>query len=112
MVAYINEIIIARKGSIKNHTSEVGNVFDLVLENQMIVEIIKCVIQLTEASFIEFIMSGRNIRMDPAKAQDVVDWPRPTNQKQVEEILGLWNVYRPFISNDAQIVGPIMDLLK
>jgi hypothetical protein len=50
--------------------------------------------------------------MDPAKAQDIVDWPRPTNQKDVQQILGLWNFYRRFIPNYAQIVAPITDLLQ
>jgi hypothetical protein len=50
--------------------------------------------------------------MDPATAQDLVDWRRPTNQKQVEEILGLWNVDQRFIPNNAQIVRSIMNLLK
>jgi len=50
--------------------------------------------------------------MDPAKAQDIVNWPRPTNQKEVQQILGRWNFYRRFIPNYAQIVAPISDLLR
>jgi hypothetical protein len=41
-----------------------------------------------------------------------VDWPRPTNQKEVQQILGLWNFYRRFIPNYVQILAPITDLLK
>jgi len=50
--------------------------------------------------------------MDSANAQDIVDWPRPTNQKEVQQILGLWNCYRGFIPNYAQIVAPITDHLN
>jgi len=78
----------------------------------MWVKIDKCVFEQTEASFLGFIVSGQSIRMDPAKAQDIVDWPRPNNQKEVQQILGLWNFYRRFIPNYAQIVAPITDLLK
>jgi len=49
--------------------------------------------------------------MDPAKAQDIVDWPRLTNQKEVQPRLGLWNFYRRFIPNYAQIVVPITDIV-
>jgi len=39
----------------------------------------KCVFEQSEESFLGFIVSGQSIQMDPAKAQDIVDWPRPTN---------------------------------
>jgi len=78
----------------------------------MCVEIDICVFEQTEAVFLGFIVSGKDIRMDPVKAQDIVNWPRPKNQKEVQQILGLWNFYRRFIPNYAQIVAPITDLLR
>jgi hypothetical protein len=112
VVAYIDDIIIATKGSVDKRRRQVGKVFDLLLENKMCIEIDKCVFEQQEASFLGFIVSGETIRMDPAHAQDIVDWPRPTKQKEVQQILGLWNFYRRFIPNYAQIVAPITDLLK
>jgi hypothetical protein len=112
VVAYIDDIIIATKGSVEKHRRQVGKVFDLLLENQMCIEIDKYVFEQTEAVFLGFIVSGKTIRMDPTKAQDIVNWPRPKNQKEVQQILGLWNFYRRFIPNYAQIVAPITDLLR
>jgi len=112
VVAYIDDMIIATKGSIEKHRRQVGKVFDLLLENQMCVEIDKCVFVQKEPSFLGFIVSGQDLRMDPAKVQDIVDWPRPKNQKEVQQILGLWNFYGRFISTYAQIVAPITDLLR
>jgi len=112
VVAYIDDILIATKGSINKHRKQVGKVFDLLLENNMCLEIDMCVFDATEVSYLGFIVNGKELKMDPAKAQDIVNWPRPTNQKEVQQILGLWNFYRRFISNYAQIVAPISDLLK
>lgn len=112
VVAYINDIIIATKGSVAKHRRQVGKVFDLLLENQMCVKINTCVFEQMEASFLGFIISGQSIRMDPAKARDTVDCPRPKNQAQVQQILGLWNFYRRLIPKYAQIVATITDLLK
>jgi len=112
VVAYIDDIIIAIKGSLEKHRRQVGKVCDLLLENQMCVEIEKCVFKQTEVVFLGFIVSGKDITMDPVKAQDIVDWPRPKIQKEVQQILGLWNFYRRFIPNYAQIVAPITDLLR
>jgi len=112
VVAYIDDIIIATKGSVEKHRKQVGKVFDLLLENQMCIEIDKCVFEQQEEPFLGFIVSGKTIQMDPAKAQDIVDWPKPKNQKEVQQILELWNFYRRFIPNYAQIVAPITDLLR
>lgn len=35
IVAYIDDIIIATKGSVEKHRQQVGKVFDLLLDNQM-----------------------------------------------------------------------------
>jgi hypothetical protein len=39
----------------------------------MCVEIDKCVFKQTEASFLGFSVSGQSVRMDPAKAQGMVN---------------------------------------
>jgi hypothetical protein len=83
VVAYIDDIIIATKGSVEKHRRQVGKVGDLLLKNQMCIDIDQCVFEQKEASFFGFIVSGQDIRMDPAKAQDIVHWPRPKNQKEV-----------------------------
>jgi hypothetical protein len=93
VVAYIDYIIIATKGSVEKHRRQVGQVFDLLMENKMCIESDKCVFEQSEDSFLCFIVSSQSIRMDQAKAQDIVDWPRPTNQKEVQQLLGLWNFY-------------------
>jgi len=48
VVAYIDDILIATKGSIHEHRKQVGKVFDLLLENNMCLEIDKCVFDATE----------------------------------------------------------------
>jgi len=62
--------------------------------------------------FLGFTDSGKSIRMDPAKALAIVDWPRPTSQKEVQQLLGLWKFYRRFIPSYASIVAPITDLSR
>lgn len=112
VVAYIDDILIATKGSIEKHRKQVGKVFDLLSENNMCVEIDKCHFDQAEAAFLGFIVNGKSIRMDPAKAQAIVDWPRPKNPKEVQQLLGLWNFYRRFIPSYTSIVAPIRDLLR
>jgi hypothetical protein len=60
VVAYIDEILIATKGSLEKHRKQVGKVFDLLQENKMCLEIDKCVFDAKEVSYLGFIVNGRN----------------------------------------------------
>jgi len=112
VVAYIDDVLIATKGSLQKHHTQVGKVFQLLMDNDMCVEIDKCIFDAKEVPFLGFLVSGSGLRMDPEKAKSIVNWPRPTNKKEVQQILGLWNFYRRFIPGYAEIVSPITDLLK
>jgi len=112
VVAYIDDILIATKGSRQKHHRQVSKVFQLLMDNHMCIEIDKCIFDATGTPFLGFIVSGSGLRMDPEKARAIVDWPRPTSRKEVQQLLGLWNFYRRFIHNFSAIVSPITDLLR
>jgi hypothetical protein len=112
VVAYIDNILIAMKGSLQKHHRQVSKVFQLLMDNHMCIEIDKCVFDVSETPFLEFVVSGSGLRMDPEKASAIVDWPRPTSRKEVQQLLGLWNFYRRFIHNFSAILSPITDLLR
>jgi len=89
VVTYIDDILIATKGSLLIHQKQVGKVFDLLLQNEMCVEIDKCLFDQSSVSLLGFIVDGKTIKMDPEKARAIVEWPRPKNQKETQQILGL-----------------------
>jgi len=82
------------------------------MDNHICIKIDKCVIDVSETSWLGCMVSGSGVRMDPEKARAIVDWPWPTSSKQVEQFLGLWNFYWRFIHNYSAIVSPITDLLQ
>jgi len=112
VVAYIDGILIATKGSLDKHHKQVSKVFQLLMDNHKSVEIDKCIFDASEPTFLGFIVSGSGLRMDPEKAKAIVNWPRPTCRKEVQQLLGLWNFYRRFIHNFSGLVSPITDLLR
>lgn len=97
VVAYIDDNLIATKGSIKKYHHGVGKVFQLLMDNSMCIEIDKCVFDSKEVPFPGCIVSGSGLRMDPEKSKSIVDWPRPTNRNKVQQLSGLWNFYRRFV---------------
>jgi hypothetical protein len=74
-------------------------------------EIDKCIFDVSESSCLGFIICGSGLTMDAEKPRGIVDWPRPTSRKEVQQLLGLWNFYHRFIHNFSTIVSPITDLL-
>ena len=112
VVAYIDDILIATKGSLDKHHKQVSKVFQLLRDNNMCVEIDKCVFDASETTFLGFVVSGSGLQMDPENARAIVDWPRPTSRQEVQQLLGLWNFYRRFIHNFSGLVSRITDLLR
>jgi len=112
VVAYIDDILIATKGSLDKHHKQVSKVFQLLMDNNMCIEIDKCIFDASETTILGFVVSGPGLRMDPEKATAIVDWPRPTSRKKVQQLVGLWNFYRRFIHNFSGLVSPITDLLR
>jgi hypothetical protein len=78
----------------------------------MCVEIDKCIFDSKEVPFLGFMVSGSGLRMDLDKAKAIVQWPRPTNVKEVQQLLRLCNFYRRLVPGYAAIVVPITDLLR
>ena len=112
VVAYIDHILIATKGSLDKHHEQVSKVFQLLMGNHMCVEIDKCIFDASETTFLGFIVSSSGLKMDPEKARAIMDWPRRTSREEVQQLLGLWNFYRRFIDNFSGLVSPITELLR
>jgi hypothetical protein len=50
--------------------------------------------------------------MEPAKLGTVMDWPYPTNQKELSCFLGYLNFYRKFINQFSALVAPLTTLTQ
>lgn len=72
VVAYMDDTSIPTKGSINNHHCQGRNVFDLLQEDCMWLEINQWIFDAEEVPVVGFIVSGRSSRMDPDKAKNIV----------------------------------------
>ena len=72
----------------------------------------KCTFFAKKVEYLGFIVSKEGIAVDPAKVQDIIDWPQPKNVKEVRGFLGITSWYRVFIKGYTKIAAPITKLLK
>ena len=58
------------------------------------------------------IVSHDSVKMDPVKVAGVMEWPIPTNKKEVQSFLGFTNFYQRFIEGFSHVAHPLFDLTK
>nr|GEU49397.1 hypothetical protein [Tanacetum cinerariifolium] len=58
------------------------------------------------------IISNNGVEMDPKKIAAIIDWPVPTNQRQVRGFLGLAGYYQRFIQGYAMMAAPLTNILQ
>ena len=106
---YLDDILIYSR-SLQDHQDHVRTVLQRLLENKLFVKTEKCKFHATTTSFLGFIISQGELRMDPAKVSAVADWPTPTNRKQLQCFNGFSNFYRRFVKNYSTIAAPLTAL--
>ena len=111
ILIYIDDILIFSKEK-EDLQKLILRVLKKLQNNNLFLNLDKCTFKAKEVDYLGMIVSKNQIRMDPAKLEEIRDWPTPTTVKQVQSFLGFRNFYRKFIGHYADIVRPLNDLTK
>lgn len=68
-------------------------VLQRLLEKKLFVKSSKCDFQVSSVGFLGFIIELGHLNPDTDKIQTVLNWPVPTNRKQLQRLLVLLCVY-------------------
>ena len=70
----------------------------------------KCQLFQEEILFLGHIVSAAGIGADPAKCQQVRDWPVPRNLHEVRSLVGLCSYYRRHIQGFTELAAPLYEV--
>jgi hypothetical protein len=72
----------------------------------------KCSFYQSKIHYLENVISGEGIIVDPAKVKDIMEWPAPMNVPKVRSFIGLEGYYRRFVEGFSKIENLITKLQK
>jgi hypothetical protein len=79
---YLDEILIFTN-SLEEHCQITCLVLDRMREHKLYLRPEKCEFEKTKIEYLGVIISHNKVGMDPVKIAGVVDWPTPSNKKEV-----------------------------
>ena len=112
VTAYLNDILIYTKGTLKERIQGVKKVFKALQKADIRLRPDKCKFHVKTVKFLGSIITNNGIQMDNKKAKAIREWPEPRNLKEVQAFLGFANFYRRFIQGYSQICTPLTKMTK
>ena len=112
VTAYLDDIFIYTKGTLKEHIQEVKKVFKDLQKADIRLRPDKCKFHMKTVKFLESIITTDGIQMDNEKVKAVREWPKPRNLKEVQAFLGCANFYQRFIQRYSQICTLLTKMTK
>ena len=94
------------------HQATVKKVLQQCIEHGLAVNLLKSEFHVKETIFLENVINGQEVTMDPLKLETMSKWPVPTKKKEVQAFLGFANYYSRFIVNYSTKARPVIDLTR
>lgn len=84
---YLNNILIY-SSDLNSHVSAVREVLQILLSHKFYVKAEKSEFHKNSISFLGYVISEGQVKIDQRKVQAVINWPAPSLHKNVEHVLG------------------------
>ena len=108
---YLGDILIYLK-TLSKHHKITRRILKCLRKHRLYLQPKRCEFKKMTIEYLRLIILEGKVEMDPVKFQGVVEWPVPSNQKEVQSFLGFTNFYCQFVEGFSHHAHPLFDLTK
>ncbi|KAJ3524309.1 hypothetical protein NMY22_g11055 [Coprinellus aureogranulatus] len=109
LIIYMDDLLIF-SDSLDRLIEHEHAVLSIMKQHRLSAKPEKCVWRQTRVEYLGLIISEDGVEMDPKKTSAILEWPTPSNKKELQQFLGLANYYRKFMPHFAHIASPLHNL--
>jgi RNase H-like domain found in reverse transcriptase/Reverse transcriptase (RNA-dependent DNA polymerase)/Integrase zinc binding domain/Chromo (CHRromatin Organisation MOdifier) domain/Retrotransposon gag protein len=106
VIAYLDDVLIYSK-SFEEHRKHVWTILSIFKENNVRLAPAKADWCKKEVEFLGVMVGADGVRMSEDKVRAVLEWPTPTNVKEIQAFIGFSNFYRRFIKHFSAVALPL-----
>lgn len=107
--AYLDDIIIV-SNTFEEHVSLLLRVLDKLRKAGLTVNLEKCEFFRSQLKYLGYVVDANGLRTDPDKVEAILNYPTPSNRKELKRFLGTATWYRRFVPNFSTVAGPLNKL--
>ena len=111
VLCYLDDVLICSE-TFEQHFADLQGVFNRFYSAGLKLQPSKCHFAQRRCVFLGHEISRDGIKPPSNKVELILNYPSPTNIKELRRIMGLFNWFRKFIPNYSAIAQPILKLMK
>lgn len=103
--------ILIYSSDLFDHVRHLDVVFRVLRENAMYLNNNKCQFAQDRVEYLGHLISAAGVDVDPEKLRAMLEYPAPTNLRELRGFLGLTEYYRRFVANYGSLAASLTQLL-
>ena len=107
---FIDDILVFSP-DMESHRKHLCEVFQRLRKHNLTLRGRKCEVGKQSINYLGHTFSELGMSPQNSKVESIVNWPQPTNQKELKQFMGLSSYYRRYINKFASITQPLNSLL-
>jgi hypothetical protein len=111
VAVYFDDIIVYSK-NVEEHDGHVRAVMTELMKAGLTLKIKKCEFDTTTVNYLGMVYTPEGLKIQPEKMDAILNWPTPTNIKEVQGFLGASGYVRRYLQNYSDTARPLTELLR
>jgi len=112
VIHYVDDIMIATKGTFEEHMKAVGEVFAQMEKSNLLINPKKVFLAQESIEFLGIVWKKGSLHIPEAKLSAFKTFPMPNTPKRTKSFVCAMSYYRQFIPRFAEMSKPLMDLAQ